>query len=160
MDRSETHDLVLHFTDIYRHMGYLGKKNFTHVFLQDVEGTNLYIDGEAEKEILRRLKPLPPCGIHLLDNGNFHYATRLFLSMLEEPFDLLVLDHHRDDQEPAFAGMRSCGSWIRDSLEDMKERLVSLTLVLSRDRIERRGTRYNISTRELPDRRLAPVEHN
>ncbi len=132
-------DLMLHFTDLYRQMGYLEEKGLIHLFLRDIPGTNLYLDPEAEKELMERLSPYPPGGIHFLDNGNYHYVTRLFLSMLKGPFDLLVLDHHRDDQAPAFEGTRSCGSWIRDAGEDFGDRFKSLILILSGGQKEVRG---------------------
>ena len=37
-----------------------------------------------------------------------------------QPFDLLVLDHHTDMQQPAFGGILSCGGWLRTALEENK----------------------------------------
>ncbi len=46
----------------------------------------------------------------------------------KEPFDLVVLDHHTDMIPPRFEGILSCGSWIRQSLED-KECLQNVFLL-------------------------------
>ena len=45
--------------------------------------------------------------------------SRLWLEQAEEPFDLLVFDHHTDMQEPAFGGILSCGGWVRAALEEL-----------------------------------------
>ncbi len=87
--------------------------------LQNLRGCNAYVDSEAEVELRRRLLPYGPEGIHFLDNGNYHYATRYFIEKIEEPFELLVFDHHDDGAPPAFEGMRSCGSWLLDAAEDI-----------------------------------------
>jgi hypothetical protein len=33
------------------------------------------------------------------------------------PFTLVLVDNHPDDQEPAFGGVLSCGSWVREMKE-------------------------------------------
>ena len=50
--------------------------------------------------------------------SNYHYVTKLWLDQVKEPFDLLVLDHHTDLQQPMFGDILSCGGWIRASLEE------------------------------------------
>ena len=55
------------------------------------------------------MEPLGAEGIHFLDSGNYHYVTKLWLDQVKEPFDLLVLDHHTDLQQPMFGDILSCG---------------------------------------------------
>ena len=86
---------------------------------ENLEGTNCYC-GEAAAEALReRIQAFGLSGIHFLDSGNYHYVSRLWLEQAEEPFDLLVFDHHTDMQEPAFGGILSCGGWVRAALEEL-----------------------------------------
>ncbi len=97
------------------------------VDLKGTEGTRLYVDSEGERAI--REKTDGRFKLHLIDTGDYHYITRLFISDIGTPFDLLVFDNHSDDQEPEFQGLRSCGSWIRDSIEDLEKTLMSVKLV-------------------------------
>ncbi|MBQ9503999.1 MAG: hypothetical protein IJU93_03225 [Lachnospiraceae bacterium] len=97
-------------------------------------GCSMYVDAGAEEELRCKLGTVAVRGIHFLDNGNYHYVTRFFLERIVSPFSLLVFDNHTDDQEPAFEGLRSCGSWIRDARADLKT-LQEVMLVQGRDRI-------------------------
>ena len=40
------------------------------------------------------------------------------MSRLQEPFSLIVLDHHPDMQRPQWEGVVSCGGWVTDVLEN------------------------------------------
>ena len=99
--------------------------------LRNTPGTRLYVDEEGEAQIRKSLSHLDESRIHLIDIGDYHYITRLYLYNVNETFDLLVFDHHSDDQEPLIKGLRSCGSWIRDAMEDMPETLMSVKLIRS-----------------------------
>ena len=113
--------LVFNFTGIYEKEGLtdLG----TLIDLRDLTGTGMYIDAGSESEIKERLFR---GGYHkghmlrFLDNGNYHYMTRVLASFIGEPFDLITFDHHTDDQLPAFFGFRSCGSWRYDIRQENK----------------------------------------
>ncbi|MCR5650516.1 MAG: hypothetical protein K6F86_04985 [Lachnospiraceae bacterium] len=84
------------------------------VDFSDMRGCSMYVDEEAEKIILDRLSGHSFTGLHFIDNGNYHYMTRLFLSFVRDEFDLCLFDHHTDDKPPAFGGLKSCGSWVYD----------------------------------------------
>ncbi len=86
--------------------------------LKDLNGCGMYVDEHAEAVLSDLIKPYAPEGLHFLDNGNYHYMTRIFSSFMKESFDLLVFDHHTDDQKPAMEGLKSCGSWIMDIREE------------------------------------------
>lgn len=118
---------IINLSGMYDHYDL---SRFEDVLIRDLKGlkgVKLYVDEEGELLISRSLGS--PLGIHLIDIGDYHYITRLYLSKVNEAFDLLVLDNHRDDQEPRFPGLRSCGSWIRDSIESMGETLSSVKLI-------------------------------
>ena len=88
-----------------------------------IDGTDCYCDDEAQAilrkqivEVSAKTKP----GIHFFDNGNYHYMSKLWTDQIQEPFDLVVFDHHPDMQPPRFEGILSCGGWIKEVLEHNK----------------------------------------
>lgn len=104
--------------------------NPVRISMKDVEGRNMYCDDEAYRIIRERLSGIvaPASGIHLIDTGNYHYLSRVFTSFIDEPYDLLLVDHHTDMQEASFGGLLSCGSWAREVLEK-DEHLGTLTVI-------------------------------
>ena len=87
---------------------------FRRVGMEDIEGTGCYCDPEAEEEIRRRLEPFRAARIRWIDSGDYHYVTKILAEFQEEPFVLVLIDNHPDDQEPAFGGdVLSCGSWVK-----------------------------------------------
>ena len=111
--------LVADFSSVYEAEGflpYLQEQGLSvkHVELGDIEGTMCYCDAEAEAEIRRRLAPVADAGIRWIDSGDYHYVTKILAEFQTEPFVLVLVDNHPDDQEPAFGGVLSCGSWVRE----------------------------------------------
>ncbi len=114
--------LFLNFTGIYEAEGISdGGDNLDLSFLS---GTGMYIDEETERTIKELVSPFSEYEVRFLDNGNYHYMSRILASLVGCEFDLVTLDHHTDDQAPAFNGLRSCGSWrldIRDENPRLKD---------------------------------------
>lgn len=104
--------LVCSFTGVYE--GQKLMEGCDVIDLSDMRGCSMYVDEEAERIILDRLKERSFRGLHFIDNGNYHYMTRLFLSFAKEEFDLVIFDNHSDDMPPALGGLKSCGSWVYD----------------------------------------------
>lgn len=103
------------FTGVYGREGLSGYGEF--IDFRHLSGTGMYVDEEAERSIHERLAEKGGAkgyGLRFLDNGNYHYMTRILASFISEPFDLITFDHHTDDKPPAFPGLRSCGSWRLD----------------------------------------------
>ena len=110
--------LVADFSGVYEAEGFLpylqGKSlPVRHVELGEIEGTVCYCDAAAEAEIRRRLAPGADAGIRWIDSGDYHYVTKILAGFQQEPFVLVLVDNHPDDQEPAFGGVLSCGSWVK-----------------------------------------------
>ena len=62
-----------------------------------------------------------PYGVHLLDNGNYHYLSALMTERIREPYTLILIDHHPDMQPSAFGcEVLSCGSWVLNALLTQK----------------------------------------
>ena len=110
--------LVADFSGVYEAEGFLPYLQglglpVKHVQLADIEGTVCYCDAEAEAEIRRRLAPGANAGIRWIDSGDYHYVSKILAEFQQEPFVLVLIDNHPDDQEPAFGGVLSCGSWVK-----------------------------------------------
>lgn len=86
-----------------------------------IAGTDCYCDDEAVETIRRRIADAgikDAGGIHFIDNGNYHYMSKIWTGMVQEPFSLVVFDHHPDMQAPRFGNILSCGGWVRKVLEE------------------------------------------
>ena len=121
--------LIADFTGVYAEEGFLQELQergvpYRLVGLGDIEGTACYCDPEAETEIIRRLRPEAGERIRWIDSGDYHYVTKILAEFQQEPFVMVLIDNHPDDQEPAFGGVLSCGSWVkalRESQPMLKE---------------------------------------
>lgn len=114
--------LIADFTGVYAEEGFLQKLQdrgvpYRRVGLGDIEGTTCYCDPDAEAEISRRLVPEPGERMRWIDSGDYHYVTKILAAREQAPFTLVLVDNHPDDQAPAFGGVLSCGSWVRDLRE-------------------------------------------
>ena len=82
--------------------------------LSGLEGSCCYCDEDAAGEIERKLPvELPP--LRWLDSGDYHYLSHLLALREKEPFHLVLMDNHPDNQEPAFGGVLSCGGWVKEA---------------------------------------------
>lgn len=84
---------------------------------RDLQGTDCYCDQEAACAIRERIAPFPPEGIHWIDSGDYHYVSKFWIDKIQQPFDLVLFDHHPDMQPPLFDQLLSCGSWVLDALQ-------------------------------------------
>ncbi|MBO4829753.1 MAG: arginase family protein [Fibrobacter sp.] len=104
-----------------------------------IVGTDCYCDDDAIKEINKlidnaesnskcecdsiienRGNSTSAPDIHFFDNGNYHYMSKLWTDRVQEPFTLIVFDHHPDMQPPRFGGILSCGGWVKEVLDNNK----------------------------------------
>ncbi len=118
-------------------------KNVRWLDCTKIVGTDCYCDDDAIKEIndlidnaessgkserdcnienrgnsTNDIAPQP--SIHFFDNGNYHYMSKLWTDRVQEPFTLIVFDHHPDMQPPRFGGILSCGGWVKEVLDNNK----------------------------------------
>lgn len=86
------------------------------VDLRSLESTNCFC-GDPQA-VAAALKDVPTDAVHLIDSGDYHYLTLFFLQRIKEPFQLLLIDNHPDDQPAAFApDTLSCGGWVKTAKE-------------------------------------------
>lgn len=108
----------MNFSGIYEEETFYKDREICWVDCRDMSGVNGYCSDDAQEEIRKRIQDYDYRGIHFLDSGNYHYLSKFWLEKIEEPYSLVVFDHHTDMQESAFFGMLSCGSWIKEVLEE------------------------------------------
>ncbi|MBP5483735.1 MAG: hypothetical protein J6X99_05705 [Bacteroidales bacterium] len=113
--------MVTDFSGTYGAQGFLGWLNNEAdkpliVDLKDVEGTCCYCDAAAAEHIGKAL-PIELPALRWIDSGDYHYMTHLLALREKEPFHLVLMDNHPDNQEPAFGGVLSCGSWVKEMQE-------------------------------------------
>ena len=114
--------MIADFSGVYAEEGFLQELQergvlYRLVGLGDIEGTTCYCDPDAEAEISRRLVLEPGERMRWIDSGDYHYVTKILAAREQAPFTLVLVDNHPDDQAPAFGGVLSCGSWVRDLRE-------------------------------------------
>ena len=83
--------VILDFSGVYGRMRFWEHENAVWLDFKNLEGTNCYCDDEAAETITEQMRKLGAEGIHFLDSGNYHYATKLWTDQIRCPFDLLVL---------------------------------------------------------------------
>lgn len=118
---------ICNFSDVYENQPFMeglrlsGKA--TWIDCTDIPGTDCYCDDEAVETIRKRIADASikdADGIHFFDNGNYHYMSKIWTDMVQEPFSLVIFDHHPDMQEPRFGNILSCGGWVKKVLEGNK----------------------------------------
>ncbi|MBF8378272.1 arginase family protein [Alicyclobacillus mali] len=84
------------------------------VRLDDIPGTHGMCDPFAARAIEQRLARRAFHGVTLIGSGTYHYVTYFLLRECQEPFSLVLFDHHTDcAEEPP---LLSCGNWVRRAL--------------------------------------------
>ena len=137
---------VQDFTGVYAEQPFMQELRTTAETSKDVRwldctkivGTDCYCDDDAIKEINalidsaekhsksecsiieNRGNSTSAPDIHFFDNGNYHYMSKLWTDRVQEPFTLIVFDHHPDMQPPRFGGILSCGGWVKEVLDNNK----------------------------------------
>ena len=108
---------IMNFTHVYEAYGFMQGDAFTWVDCTQIEGTDCYCDVEAERQLKKLMEGLPLQAVHWIDSGDYHYVSKLWTDRIDEPFTLVVLDHHPDMQPPMFGELLSCGCWVRSVLQ-------------------------------------------
>ncbi len=113
--------LVTDFSGVYRESGFLlwlkkeAGEGLTIVDYTRLEGTCCYCT--AQEKIFSELPSRLPV-VRWIDSGDYHYMSHLLARREKEPFHLLLLDHHPDNQDPVFEGVLSCGAWVKAMQEE------------------------------------------
>ena len=100
---------------------------FDEAAVEGIEGTHCYCDQEAEKTILKALERAGDYKVRFLGSGDYHYLSCLLAQDIRQPFSLVLMDHHPDNQAPALGSVLSCGGWVND----LRQRCPALEDVLT-----------------------------
>ncbi|MCF0130793.1 MAG: hypothetical protein HUJ71_03655 [Pseudobutyrivibrio sp.] len=107
---------IIKMSNAYNNQDFYHKASFLEVVdCTDVFSTKCYCDDESVTSLRLRLSTMGYDGIHFIDSGNYHYLSLLFLEKIETDFNLILFDHHSDDQPPGFGDILSCGGWVLDA---------------------------------------------
>lgn len=162
--------LVTDFSGVYEAEGFLpwlreqADPSLDYVDYTVLEGASCYCT--SKEEIGEKLPENLPL-VRWIDSGDYHYMS-LLLSLREtEPFHLVLMDNHPDNQEPAFAGVLSCGGWVK-ALQKEQPMLRSVLTIGPEDCPqtledawieERRGERVYVSLdKDVMDRAFARTD--
>lgn len=118
--RVKNENLILDFTHVYCDEYIKDIDRFRYIDCSDIEETDMYCSKEANKRIWEKIKPYGIQGIHYIDSGNYHYISKIITDHIDEPFGLVMYDHHTDMQIPMVPGMTSCGDWAGQALSQNK----------------------------------------
>lgn len=118
--RVKNENLILDFTHVYCDEYIKDIDRFRYIDCSDIEETDMYCSKEANKRIWEKIKPYGIQGIHYIDSGNYHYISKIITDHIDEPFGLVMYDHHTDMQIPMVPGMMSCGDWAGQALSRNK----------------------------------------
>lgn len=110
--------IVVDFSGVYDFESFASGREIMHVDCRGLNGVDCYCDADGRNALRKTLAPYPAKALHFIDSGDYHYLTEYWVSRLQEPFSLIVLDHHPDMQRPQWEGMVSCGGWVTDVLEN------------------------------------------
>ena len=109
--------LVFLFSGAYGEEGFLSWLQDAQILdFTELEGCCCYCDSEARRKLEEGFpRPLPR--LRWLDSGDYHYLSHLLALRETRPFHLVLLDNHPDNQDAAFEGVLSCGSWVKEMQE-------------------------------------------
>lgn len=119
--------VVQDFTGVYAEQPFMQglreQENSRYINCANIPGTDCYCDDDAVAAIREQIANAGiknAEGIHFFDNGNYHYMSKIWTDMVQEPFSLVVFDHHPDMQAPRFGDILSCGGWVKKALDENK----------------------------------------
>jgi arginase family enzyme len=107
----------MNFTGVYDYEPFSRNRKFTWIDCTHLQGVECYCDKEGALALKKAIENYPAEGIHFIDSGNYHYLTKFWTDKIQQPFSLIVFDHHPDMQPPLFEEMISCGSWVEDVIK-------------------------------------------
>lgn len=110
----------MNFSGLYEAELFLHNPTCKWIDCKKISGTNCFCDPLSLNWLKALISPYSYHGIHLIDNGNYHYITKLWTDKINSPFSLVLFDHHSDMKPSLFSELLSCGSWVREMLETNK----------------------------------------
>lgn len=85
--------IVVDFSGVYDFESFASGREIVHVDCRGLNGVDCYCDADGRSALRKTLAPYPAKALHFIDSGDYHYLTEYWVSRLQEPFSLIVLDH-------------------------------------------------------------------
>lgn len=120
LNNIKNENYLLDFTHVYDDEISKTQSKLKWLDCSDIQESNMYCSEKAAEQIGRCIERYGIRGIHYIDNGNYHYITKLMTDRIKEPFSLIIFDHHTDMQKPMVTSMMSCGDWAGLVLDNNK----------------------------------------
>lgn len=111
---------ILNFNNTYENQDFYKNKNYEIVDLSDLKNVSRYCDEKSLEMIRKRLSKFYDSKVKFIDSGNYHYVSYLILEKINQPFILVLFDHHTDMQPSFFKELMSCGCWVKKTLDENK----------------------------------------
>lgn len=108
---------VLDFDHTYWPQKAFHEPPFEWIDLSDIDSAKRYCEKESFEAIDKRVKQRHNRGLTFIGSGNYHYVSFLLLSEIQEPFTLVLFDHHTDMLQSPSKNIITCGSWVLHALE-------------------------------------------
>ena len=99
--------ILIDFSGVFEQEGFT---SLPSVDLRSLEGTNCYCSPEAAEVIKREIAKIPLSTVCWIDTGDYHYLSYFRGCLIDEPFELVLLDNHTDDFD--LSDTLSCGNWV------------------------------------------------
>ena len=107
--------ILIDISGVFEQEGFTGLQS---IDLKGLEGTNCYCSPEAASVIRDEIARIPLSTICWIDTGDYHYLSYFRGCLVNEPFELVLLDNHTDDFDDS--DCLSCGNWVRALKRDSK----------------------------------------
>lgn len=109
---------ILNFNNTYENQDFYKNKKYEIIDLSDLKSVSRFCDEKSLNIIRERISKFYDVKIKFIDSGNYHYVSYLMLEKINEPFILVLFDHHTDMQSSFFKDLMSCGCWVKKTLDD------------------------------------------
>lgn len=127
---------ILDFDHVYKTQDFFYKIDYEWINLSDIKNTSRYCELQSLIAIKRRLKKRQNKGLAFIGNGNYHYISYLFLLEIQNPFTLVLFDHHTDMIRPICDTLISCGSWVLKAIGKISELKKVVIIGVRQDLVE------------------------
>lgn len=136
---------LLNFDDTLRKQPLLRRYPCEWIDFSDLRSCNGYCSVETLRQIQDRLRSRKHKRITLIGNGNFHYVTYALLSEIQQPFSLILFDHHTDLALTNDIPLISCGSWVSMALKNLPQ--LNRVIIIGAEPLFRQtsGIPYNVT---------------
>ncbi|MBC5638114.1 arginase family protein [Ornithinibacillus sp. BX22] len=107
------------FDGTYRRQSFYLRSNYTSIDLEYMRNISLFCEKAVLWELADRIRNHPSSNIHYLGSGNYHYISYILQSQINEPYTLVLFDHHTDTLPAPSESLISCGSWVLESIHNL-----------------------------------------